>query len=215
MAKRAEPYVPGEQIEQADLIKLNTNENPYPPSLKVKIAIAEELKGKLHLYPSPTADKLRRQSGLIMILNASEVFVGNGSDEVLAFSFMAFFEPGKTIRFPEVTYSFYPVYAKLFDIPYEEVALNDDFSIAVEDYFQSEGGVILPNPNAPTSLYVGIEHIEEIIKNNPHQVVIIDEAYVDFAEQSAASLFGNTIMYSSFKQHPNHDHLRVCVLALP
>ena len=101
---------------------------------------------------------------------------------------MAFFEPGKTIRFPEVTYSFYPVYAKLFDIPYEEVTLNDDFSIEVEDYYQSEGGVILPNPNAPTSLYVGIEHIEEIVKNNPNQVVIIDEAYVDFAEQSAASL---------------------------
>ncbi|MFD1928394.1 histidinol-phosphate transaminase [Sporosarcina siberiensis] len=188
MAKRAEPYVPGEQIEQADLVKLNTNENPYPPSPKVLKAIEEELAGSLHLYPSPTADKLRSTIGSYYNMTADEVFVGNGSDEVLAFSFMAFFEPGKVIRFPYVTYSFYPVYAKLFDIPYEEVNLEEDFSIQAEDYFDSEGGIIIPNPNAPTSLYVGLDHIEEIVKNNPNQVVIIDEAYVDFAEQSAASL---------------------------
>ncbi|WP_438311780.1 histidinol-phosphate transaminase [Sporosarcina sp. FA9] len=188
MAKRAEPYVPGEQIEQVNLVKLNTNENPYPPSPMVLKAIEEELAGSLHLYPSPTADNLRNTIGSYYNMTANEVFVGNGSDEVLAFSFMAFFEPGKAIRFPNVTYSFYPVYAKLFDIPYEEVNLNEDFTIQTEDYFHSEGGVIIPNPNAPTSLYVGIEYIEEIVKNNPNQVVIIDEAYVDFAKQSAASL---------------------------
>src|SRR6185437_16191643 len=116
------------------------------------------------------------------------VFVGHGSDEVLAFSFMAFFEPGQPIRFPDVTYSFYPVYAKLFDITYEEVSLNKDFTLPVEKFFMSEGGVILPNPNAPTSLYTEIEHIEEIVKNNPEQVVIIDEAYIDFAPKSAAEL---------------------------
>lgn len=212
MAKRTEPYVPGEQIEQPNLIKLNTNENPYPPSPKVLAAIEEELKGNLHLYPSPTADKLRQTIGSYYGLEADEVFVGNGSDEVLAFAFMAFFEPGKRIRFPKVTYSFYPVYAKLFDIPYEEVALNADFSLEPEDYFHSEGGVILPNPNAPTSLYVGIEHIEEIIKNNPNQVVIIDEAYVDFAEQSAASLvrkYDNVLVVQTTSKSRSLAGLRV------
>ncbi|MHA6259753.1 histidinol-phosphate transaminase [Sporosarcina sp. CAU 1771] len=188
MAKRAEPYVPGEQIEQPNLVKLNTNENPYLPSPKVVEVIEKELTGNLNLYPSPTAEKLRATIGLQFGLTADEVFVGNGSDEVLAFSFMAFFEPGKTIQFPAVTYSFYPVYAKLYDIPFEEIAMNDDFTLKVEDYFNSKGGVILPNPNAPTSLYLGLSHIEELIKNNPENVVIIDEAYVDFAEESAASL---------------------------
>lgn len=119
-----------------------------------------------------------------------EVFVGNGSDEVLAFSFMAFFQPGKTIRFPSITYSFYPVYSKLFDIPFEQVALNEDFTIAAETFFGSEGGVILPNPNAPTSIYEELGTIERIIKNNPHTVVIIDEAYIDFAGSSAVELIG-------------------------
>ncbi|MCZ2257846.1 histidinol-phosphate transaminase [Sporosarcina sp. G11-34] len=212
MAKRAEPYVPGEQLEQVDLIKLNTNENPYPPSPKVLAVIEEELKGKLHLYPSPTADNLRQTIGDYYNLSANEVFIGNGSDEVLAFSFMAFFEPGEPIRFPEVTYSFYPVYAKLFDIPFEEIALKDDFSIDAEDYFQSKGGVILPNPNAPTSLYVGIDHIEAIIKNNPTQVVIIDEAYVDFAAQSAASLvrkYDNVLVVQTTSKSRSLAGLRV------
>ena len=188
MVKRTEPYVPGEQDNRSDIVKLNTNENPYPPSPKVKEAILDEMERSLQLYPSPTADDLRETIGSRYGLSAEEVFVGNGSDEVLAFSFMAFFEPGKPIRFPEVTYSFYPVYAKLFDIPYEEVPLNEDFTLPVEKFFQSEGGVILPNPNAPTSLYAELEHIEVIVKNNPDQVVIIDEAYIDFAPESAATL---------------------------
>ncbi|WP_342505551.1 histidinol-phosphate transaminase [Sporosarcina sp. FSL K6-2383] len=188
MVKRTEPYVPGEQVNQQKIVKLNTNENPYPPSPKVMEAIRGEMERNLQLYPSPTADDLRETIGRQYGLTADEVFVGNGSDEVLAFSFMAFFEPGQPIRFPDVTYSFYPVYAKLFDIPYEEVPLNRDFTLQIDKFFQSKGGVILPNPNAPTSLYAELDTIEEIVKNNPDRVVIIDEAYIDFAAKSVAEL---------------------------
>lgn len=187
MAKRAEPYVPGLQVNDPDVIKLNTNENAYPPSPKVRKAV-EEAVDQLHLYPSPTVDELCGVIGSRYGLSAEEVFVGNGSDEVLAFSFMAFFNPGEAIRYPEITYSFYPVYAKLFDIPVEEIPLREDFSLAIEQFFHAEGGVILPNPNAPTSLYAGLDQIEAIVKNNPDKVVIIDEAYVDFSEGSAAEL---------------------------
>lgn len=188
MAKRAEPYVPGLQVNKPNIIKLNTNENAYPPSPRVIKAIQDEAAKNLQLYPSPTADELKKVIGNHYNLSADEVFVGNGSDEVLAFSFMAFFEPGKKIRFPNITYSFYPVYAKLYDIPYEEVQVNEDLTIDVESLFQSEGGVIFPNPNAPTSLYLGLDHIEEIVQQNPDNIVIVDEAYADFAPQSAATL---------------------------
>lgn len=188
MVQRTNPYIPGEQVNDPAVLKLNTNENPYPPSPKVITAIRKEAEGKLQLYPSPTADDLRETIGAYYRLDKEEVFVGNGSDEVLAFAFMAFFEPGEKIRYPEITYSFYPVYAKLFDIPFEEIPLEKDFSLSVEKYFGAEGGVILPNPNAPTSLYKEIGQIEEIVKNNPDKVVIIDEAYIDFASTSAATL---------------------------
>lgn len=188
MAKRAEPYVPGEQLNDPNVIKLNTNENPYPPSPKVIEAIAKELGESLRLYPSPTVDTLREKIASFYDVKRENVFVGNGSDEVLAFSFMAFFEPNKPIKFPNVTYSFYPVYAKLFDISYEEVALREDFTIPVEQFFNSDGGVIFPNPNAPTSLYLSLEQIEQIAKNNSGKIVIVDEAYIDFAEESAVTL---------------------------
>lgn len=188
MAKRAEPYVPGLQVNEPNIIKLNTNENAYPPSPKVMQAIQAEGEENLNLYPSPTADTLRETIGAYYNLSKEEVFIGNGSDEVLAFSFMAFFEPGKKILYPSITYSFYPVYAKLYDIPFEEVGVNADFSLPIEKFFGSEGGVILPNPNAPTSIYAELEHIEAIVRNNPDQVVIIDEAYVDYSTESAASL---------------------------
>ncbi|MFS0688361.1 histidinol-phosphate transaminase [Sporosarcina sp. 179-K 8C2 HS] len=188
MVKRAEPYVPGEQLNVPDIIKLNTNENPYPPSPLVREAILEELEGQLRLYPSPTADGLRLAIAETYGMSKDEVFVGNGSDEVLAFSFMAFFHPGKPIRFPNITYSFYPVYAKLFNIPYELVRVNEDFTLRAESFFGSEGGVIIPNPNAPTSLYMELSSIESILINNPDTVVIIDEAYIDFATVSAVEL---------------------------
>ena len=188
MTKRAEPYIPGEQISETDIVKLNTNENPYPPSPQVIQAMQDELNSNLRLYPSPTMDDLRTTIGDYYHLTKENVFVGNGSDEVLAFSFMGFFNPGKAIRFPYITYSFYPVYAKVFDIDYEAIPLEDDFSINVEAFFNSEGGVIFPNPNAPTSLYLPLEQIELILQNNRDQVVIVDEAYIDFAGESVATL---------------------------
>ena len=191
VANRCEPYIPGEQLNQKDIIKLNTNENPYPPSPKVIDAIKQETEHALNLYPSPTVDPLREEIANYYDISKENIFVGNGSDEVLAFSFMAFFEPGKAIRFPEISYSFYPVYSKIFNIPYAEIPLLDDFSIRAEDYFHSEGGVIFPNPNAPTSIYLGLEAVKEILEHNPDQVVIVDEAYVDFAEESAVTLLKN------------------------
>lgn len=188
MAKRAQPYTPGLQVNEPNIIKLNTNENPYPPSPKVLQAIKEKTGDSLKLYSSPTADDLRASIADVYDLKSDQVFVGNGSDEVLAFSFMAFFEPGETIKYPNITYSFYPAYAAVFDIPYEEVPINEDFTLPVEQFFNAEGGVIFPNPNAPTSLYLGLNHIKEIVENNPNKVVIIDEAYIDFAEESAVSL---------------------------
>ncbi|MFC5604535.1 histidinol-phosphate transaminase [Sporosarcina koreensis] len=188
MVNRTEPYLPGEQLNDPAIIKLNTNENPYPPSPLVKEAIAEQLEGQLRLYPSPTADSLRETIAETVGVSKDEVFIGNGSDEVLAFSFMAFFHPGKPIHFPSITYSFYPVYAKLFNIPYELVRVNEDFTLPAELFFGSEGGVILPNPNAPTSLYMELSSIESILINNPDTVVIIDEAYIDFATVSAVEL---------------------------
>src|SRR5690625_1958809 len=188
MAKRAEPYIPGEQPNEENIIKLNTNENPYPPSPRVIDAITAELGSNLRLYPSPTIDTLREKIANYYEVAKDNVFVGNGSDEVLAFSYMAFFEPERRMKFPNVTYSFYPVYAKLFDIPYEEVPLRDDFTLPVEQFFDSDGGVIFPNPNAPTSLYLPLTEIEKIAANNKEKIVIVDEAYIDFAGESAVSL---------------------------
>ena len=192
--KRTEPYVPGEQLNDPNIIKLNTNENPYDPSPQVTEATQNELKRKLRLYPSPDADGLRDELGRYFKLDRDYIFAGNGSDEVLAFSFMAFFEQHAIVRFPSITYSFYPVYAKLFNVPYEEIALNRDFTLPAENFFGADGGVIIANPNAPTGLYLDTAAIEEIVMNNPECVVIIDEAYIDFAPASAVSLV---------KQYPN------------
>ncbi|MBB4824375.1 histidinol-phosphate aminotransferase [Sporosarcina luteola] len=212
MVKRTDPYIPGEQLEQEGLIKLNTNENPYPPSPSVIQAIQEEMKRNLQRYPSPSADELRNTIAESFSLSKKNVFVGNGSDEVLAFAFMAFFEPGKPILFPDVTYSFYPVYAKLFHIPYEQVRLNDDFSLPVEQFFQSAGGVILPNPNAPTGLYEELDQIERIVQENKGRVVIIDEAYIDFAPTSAARLvqtYDNLLIVQTMSKSRSLAGLRV------
>lgn len=188
MAKRATPYVPGEQPNDQDVLKLNTNENPYPPSPAVTSAITKELGKDLRLYPPPNADDLKEVIAATYDVAKENVFVGNGSDEVLAFSFMAFFEPGHTIRFPNITYSFYPVYANLFNIPYEEIPVNHDFTLKANAFYHSEGGVIFPNPNAPTSLSLPLDEVRKIVENNPENVVIVDEAYVDFAQQSAVQL---------------------------
>lgn len=212
MAKRAEPYVPGEQLNKENIIKLNTNENPYPPSPIVIEAISKEIGKDLRLYPSPTMDDLKQTIARYYQLEKENVFVGNGSDEVLAFSFMAFFNPGKQIVFPEITYSFYPVYAKLFHIPYKKIPLNEDFTLDVASFFNSEGGVIFPNPNAPTSIYLSLEKVEEIAKQNRDKVVIVDEAYIDFAPKSAVSLidsYDNLLVIQTFSKSRALAGLRV------
>lgn len=212
MAKRAEPYIPGEQLNKENILKLNTNENPYPPSPKVIEAITKEVGKDLRLYPSPTMDDLRQSIAAYYNVHKQNVFVGNGSDEVLAFSFMAFFEPGKEIVFPEITYSFYPVYATLFNIDYKKVPLKKDFSLDIEEFFNSSGGVIFPNPNAPTSIYLPIEQVEEIVQQNKDRIVIVDEAYVDFAPQSAVSLvdkYDNVLVIQTFSKSRALAGLRV------
>ncbi|WP_067726404.1 histidinol-phosphate transaminase [Oceanobacillus damuensis] len=211
-AKQCVPYVPGEQINQSDIIKLNTNENPYPPSPNVIEEIKKETDRRLNLYPSPTADSLKEEIASFYQLSKKNVFVGNGSDEILAFTFMAFFDNDKRIRYPAISYSFYPVYSKLFNIPAEEIPLNDDFSIPVKDFFHAEGGVIFPNPNAPTSIYLGLDSVKEILDNNPDQIVIVDEAYVDFAEASAVSLidsYENLLVIQTMSKSRSLAGLRV------
>ncbi len=186
--KNTEPYQPGEQPYEAGVIKLNTNENPYPPSPKSIESMKLAVNDHLRRYPSPTLDQLKIKIGEKEGVSDQNVFVGNGSDEVLAFAFQAFFEPNEAIKFPEITYSFYPVYCKLFDIPFQEVPLKEDLSIDVEGMKSAIGGVIFPNPNAPTGIALNIEQVEEIVKANANKVVIIDEAYVDFGAESAVQL---------------------------
>lgn len=207
----AKPYVPGEQLNEPDMIKLNTNENPYPPSPKVKAAINLEME-RLQLYPDPEADPLRETIAEYYGVAKDHVFAGNGSDELLAFSFMAFFGREKKIRYPAITYSFYPVYANLFQIPVEEVPLSRNFTLPAEAFFQSEGGVIFPNPNAPTSIYLGLDAIRDIAENNPDTAVIVDEAYVDFAGKSAVELtrqYDNLLVIQTFSKSRSLAGLRV------
>ncbi|MGB8300160.1 MAG: histidinol-phosphate transaminase [Azonexus sp.] len=185
------PYVPGEQPKIANLIKLNTNENPYPPSPKVLAAIQAELgadAARLRLYPDPNADLLKAAVARLHGVTPQQVFVGNGSDEVLAHVFMALLKHEAPILFPDITYSFYPVYCGLYGVDYVTVPLADDFSIDPADYMQPNGGIIFPNPNAPTGRLLGLAAIERILKANPDSVVVVDEAYVDFGGETAISL---------------------------
>jgi histidinol-phosphate aminotransferase len=212
LVQDAEPYIPGEQPDQSEIIKLNTNENPYPPSPQVLKAIQQAADENLRLYPSPTVDRLKKIISDYYSLQKDQVFIGNGSDEVLAFSFMAFFNPGEKILFPDITYSFYPVYAKLFHIDYETVPLNEDFTIPVEQFFHAVGGVIFPNPNAPTGISLKLEKIEKIIENNPNKVVIIDEAYVDFGCESAVKLihkYNNLLVIQTLSKSRSLAGLRI------
>jgi len=186
-ARQAAPYIPGDQ-PQGKVIKLNTNENPYPPSPKVLAALRDEVGAQLRRYPDPTAAQVRTAAAELYSLSPEEVFVGNGSDEVLAFAFQAFFHRDLPVRFPDITYSFYPVYAQLYQIPAEIVPVAADFSIDPEDYFHSPGGVILANPNAPTGLFMPVEAVAAVAAHNPSRVVVVDEAYVDFGGCSAAPL---------------------------
>ena len=186
------PYMPGEQPKLANLIKLNTNENPYPPSPKVLAAIQAELgadAARLRLYPDPNADLLKAAIARTHGVIAQQVFVGNGSDEVLAHVFMALLKHERPILFPDITYSFYPVYCGLYGVDYTTVPLADDFSIDPAGYCnRPNGGIIFPNPNAPTGRLLALDAIEQIVKANPDSLVVVDEAYVDFGGISAISL---------------------------
>ncbi len=182
------PYVPGEQPKIADLIKLNTNENPYPPSPQAMAAMASAVNDALRLYPDPNADALKSAIAGFHGLKAAQVFVGNGSDEVLAFVFQGLLKHERPILFPDITYSFYPVYCGLYGVEFTKLALDESFRIRVADYTQPNGGVILPNPNAPTGCLLSLAEIETLLRANTDSVVVIDEAYIDFGGESAAVL---------------------------
>ncbi len=182
------PYVPGEQPKLANLVKLNTNENPYGPSPKVIEALKLEAADTLRLYPDPNSDALKAAIAHNYHLNANQVFVGNGSDEVLAHVFNALLKHDQPLLFPDITYSFYPVYCGLYDIQYQTIPLNEEFSINVDDYDQPNGGIIFPNPNAPTGIPLALVEIEKLLQKNTQSVVVIDEAYVDFGTESAVNL---------------------------
>lgn len=186
-----EPYVPGEQPKIQNLLKLNTNENPYPPSPKVVDAVQAVLAHQadaLRLYPDPDATVLKQAIAKQQNVDVSQVFVGNGSDEVLAHIFKAFFIQQKPILYPDITYSFYPVYSQFFGVQTKQIPLNEKFEIDISDYEQENGGIIITNPNAPTSIALGLNKIEKVLKANPNRVIVIDEAYVDFGAESAVEL---------------------------
>lgn len=182
------PYTPGEQPKDRVFVKLNTNENPYPPSPKVLKAIEEAAGDGLRLYPDPEATALRQAIAEYHGLKPEQVFCGNGSDEVLGLCFYAFFTPGKKVVFPDITYSFYPVYTELFHLDYEEIPLNEDFTLPVERFLGGNGGAVICNPNAPTGRTLPLSDIRRILDANPDVVVIVDEAYADFGAQSAVEL---------------------------
>ena len=182
------PYVPGEQPKLDDLVKLNTNENPYGPSPRVIEAIQGELGDALRLYPDPTASRLRETVADHYGLQADQVFVGNGSDEVLAHTFFALFQQSEPLLFPDITYSFYPVYCSLYGIDYRTIPLSEDFTLWIDDYDRPNGGIIFPNPNAPTGRLLSVDLIETLLKRNRNSVVVVDEAYIDFGGESAARL---------------------------
>ena len=182
------PYVPGEQPKLTKLVKLNTNENPYGPSPKAIDAMRAAISDELRLYPDPNSDLLKQAVARYYGVDAGRVFLGNGSDEVLAHAYNAFFRQDQPLLFPDISYSFYPVYCGLYGVDYQAVPLDEQFQIRVEDYARPNGGIIFPNPNAPTGCLLALDAVEQILKNSPDSVVIVDEAYIDFGGETAISL---------------------------
>ena len=206
------PYTPGEQPNQPDMIKLNTNENPYPPAPGVEKALKEMDMDAMRLYPDPAAYDLVHAIAQMYSLKDEQVFVGVGSDDVLAMSILTFFNSEKPVLFPDITYSFYDVWADLFKIPYERPALDENFHIKKEDYFRENGGVIFPNPNAPTGVEMQLEDVEEIIRHNQDVIVIVDEAYVDFGGKSALPLiekYDNLLVVQTFSKSRSLAGMRI------
>ncbi len=201
--RRVEPYIPGEQPDFPDMIKLNTNECPYPPSPKVSEAVAAFAGSSLRLYPDPNCRSLREAIAKRYGVAPEQVFVGVGSDDVLAMAFMTFFNSEKPILFPDITYSFYDVWAELYRIPYVQLPLKDDFTIDPKDYLRENGGIVIANPNAPTGAELSQAHIETILAGNPGSTVIVDEAYVDFGGTSALPLlekYDNLLVVQTFSK---------------
>ena len=206
------PYVPGEQPKLANLVKLNTNENPYGPSPRTLEAMRGEVADTLRLYPDPNADRLKDAIARHCGVTAREVFVGNGSDEVLAHVFLALLKHERPILFPDISYSFYPVYCGLYGIAYETVALDGEFAIRIADYAKPNGGIIFPNPNAPTGRALALGEIERLLLANPDSVVVIDEAYVDFGAESATPLvakYPNLLVVQTLSKSRSLAGLRV------
>ena len=206
------PYVPGEQPNKKGMVKLNTNENPYPPAPGVSKVLKGMDTDVLRLYPDPTVKILVEELAHYYHLNADQVFVGVGSDDVLAMAFMTFFNSEKPILFPDITYSFYPVWGRLFQIPFQVQALDRNFRIIKEDYYKENGGVVLANPNAPTSVYEELSMMEDILQHNLDVVVIVDEAYIDFAGRSALELldqYDNLLVVQTFSKSRSMAGMRI------
>ena len=201
--RKVVPYVPGEQPKAEKLIKLNTNECPYPPSPKVMEALQKLSANEMRLYPDPAVSELRQALADYYKVKVEQVFVGVGSDDVIANAFMTFFNSDKPILFPDITYSFYDVWAELFGIPYERIALTEDFRINPADYKKENGGIIFPNPNAPTGVLEDLSMVEEVLEANRDVVVMVDEAYIDFGGKSALPLlekYDNLLVVQTFSK---------------
>lgn len=212
--RKVDPYVPGEQSKNLNIIKLNANENPYPPSPKAIEAIHNFDADNLCLYPNSSAYQLTEALAKHYGLEMNQVFVGNGSDEVIALAYMAFFNSDKPILFPDITYSFYPVWCNFFDTPYLTKAVDNNFRINSVDYYEENGGIIIPNPNAPTGISEGREFIEDILEHNQDVVVIIDEAYVDFGGYSSIELlskYQNLVIVHTFSKSRSLAGMRIGV----
>jgi len=201
--RKVVPYVPGDQPDFPDMIKLNTNENPYPPAPAVQEVLAQSQAEQMRLYPDPTAHQLNAAIARAYGVEESQVFTGVGSDDVLAMIFQTFFNSDLPILFPDITYAFYPVWCDLFRIPYEVQPLNDKLEIVPEDYNKPNGGIVFPNPNAPTGIALPAATVEEIIRHNPESLVVVDEAYVDFGGESVLPLlqkYDNLIVVQTFSK---------------
>ena len=210
--RRVVPYTPGEQPQVTDVVKLNTNENPYPPSPSVRAILEDFEYGKMRLYPDPDSSVLVDAIAKRYNVKSSQVFAGVGSDDVLAIAFMTFFGSEKPVIFPNITYSFYDVWADVYRIPYKQIPLNSDFTINREDYITENGGIVIANPNAPTGVMETIENIEYIVKNNPDSVVIIDEAYVDFGGESCLPLvekYENLLVVQTYSKSRSMAGMRI------
>lgn len=207
-----EPYVPGEQPNLPDMVKLNTNENPYPPSPKVVETLKNFDCDSLRLYPDPNSQVLADALANCYGLQSDQVFLGVGSDDVLAIAFMTFFNSKKPILFPDITYSFYDVWAELFQIPYERPALDDHFDLIPEDYYKENGGVVIANPNAPTGVLQSLDFLRDVIEHNRDVVVIIDEAYADFSGSSALELtkeYDNVLIVQTYSKSRSLAGIRI------